>query len=75
MYSLEEHHIFGGSRRKSSERYGLKVKLCEKHHRSSPDGVHFNAALMDLLHQLGQKKFKEQYPNENFIQIFGKNYL
>ena len=29
---LEEHHVFGGPRRKKSEHYGLKVYLCRKHH-------------------------------------------
>lgn len=40
---LEEHHIFGGPLRPLSERLGLKVYLCHRHHNEPPTGVHFNA--------------------------------
>lgn len=26
---LEEHHVFGGANRKFSEKYGLKIHICE----------------------------------------------
>lgn len=71
---LQEHHVFGGCRKKLSEKYGLKVMLCQGHHTGSK-GVHFDAALMDKLHKLGQRTFKVKYPNLSFMQIFGKNYL
>jgi hypothetical protein len=71
---LEEHHIFGGCRRKQSEKYGLKVKLCKIHHTGS-QGVHFNSRLMSRLHQDGQKTFQKAFTNLDFMQVFGKNYL
>lgn len=72
---LEDHHIFGGPNRHLSEKYGLKVYLCHKHHNEKPLGVHFNKEYMLLLKTLGQKAFINKYKNEHFIEIFGKNYL
>lgn len=74
--NLEEHHIFGGNpNRELSERYGLKVWLCHRHHNEPPNGVHFRKEYMDLLHEEGQTQFEIHYPNLNFREIFGKNYL
>jgi hypothetical protein len=73
----EEHHIiFGSANRKLSEKYGLKVYLCYEHHRGS-NGIHgINGKPLDTkLKQYAQKKFNEAYPELNFMQIFGKNYL
>lgn len=74
---LQEHHIFGGNpRRKNSEKYGLKVYLCYTHHHDSKEGVHFNPQLMDFLHRAGQLAFERVHGNrEDFMRIFGKNYL
>ena len=71
---LEEHHIFGGSNRKLSEKYGLKVYLCANCHRGST-GVHFNKKLMNMLHKIGQRAFELAHSREEFIELFGKNYL
>lgn len=73
--SVEEHHIFGASNRKLSEKYGLKVYLCHDHHNEPPNGVHFNKDFMLYMHQLGQRAFNENYPDKDFKSIFGKNYL
>lgn len=72
---LEEHHIFGGKNRSLSEHYGLKVYLCNEHHQSSTESVQRNKEINQLMHEIGQKAFEERYPNLNFMQIFGKNYL
>lgn len=74
---LEEHHIFGGSNRSLSEKYGLKVKLCHCCHNEPPLGVHHNKASMLQLKQIGQAKFMEYYnkTEDEFRQIFGRNYL
>lgn len=72
----EEHHIFGGNpNRRLSEKNGLKVHLCYTHHKDSKKGVHFNPELMEELHKVGQKKFEESHTREEFMKIFGKNYL
>lgn len=73
---LEEHHIFGASNRKLSEKYGLKVWLSHDYHRGKY-GVHSgNKDLADELHRAGQQAFEERFGSrEDFVQIFGRNYL
>lgn len=75
---LECHHIFGGNpNRKLSEKYGLKVWLCHDHHNEPPNGVHFNANIRQRLQAKAQKIAMNYYgwTIEQFIKIFGKNYL
>lgn len=71
----EEHHIFGGPNRKLSEKYGLKVHLCHFCHNEKPDGVHFNRENELELKRIGQREFEKAYPNIDFLQTFGRNYL
>lgn len=73
--NVEEHHvIYGTNHRKLSEKFGLKVYLCNKHHTGS-EGVHHNKVLDDTLKQYAQKKFEEKYSHEEFMKIFKRNYL
>lgn len=74
---LHEHHIFEGtSRKKQSEKYGLKVYLCYRHHNMDSDfGIHYQKALDLELKQLAQRKFEETHTREEFIQHFIKSYL
>ena len=74
---LERHHIFGGSRRKKSEKYGLVVDLCHYCHNEPPNGAHHNKSSMLLLHQLGQEKAMSDngWTVQDFIKEFGRNYL
>lgn len=74
---LEVHHIFGAANRPLSDKYGLTVTLCHACHNEPPDGAHYNADVMANLHRYGQlKAMKEQgWTVEQFIEIFGKNYL
>ena len=73
---LEIHHIFfGAGRRELSEKYGLKVWLRYDWHNLPPNGAHFNQETRRRLEQDGQRAFQEHYPDLDFMQIFGKNYL
>ncbi len=73
---MEEHHVFGGTaNRKMSERYGLKVYLCVGHHREGPCAVHTNAEMAESLKRDAQRVFERTHTREEFMQIFGKNYL
>lgn len=74
---LERHHIFGGADRKKSEKYGLCVYLCHRHHNEPPDGVHFNRERMDYLRRYGQQMamLMNAWTVEDFIREFGRNYL
>lgn len=72
---LQEHHVFfGTANRKQSEKYGLKVWLCFEHHLGN-EGVHHNSDLNAWLKRKGQEVFEETHTREEFISIFGKNYL
>lgn len=74
---LEHHHIFNASNKKNSEKYGAVVTLCHKCHNEPPDGVHFNKERRQWLQADAQKRIMEHHgiTKEEFIQIFGKNYL
>lgn len=74
-YNLHEHHIFyGTANRKQSEKYGMKVWLCGRHHNLSNEGVHFNRELDLQIKRMAQKKFEETYKDLDFIRIFGRSY-
>lgn len=72
---VELHHvIYGTAKRRLSDKYGLTVYLCHKHH-TGKEGVHFNPVLDKTLKQLAQKKFEEIYSRETFMNVFKKSYL
>lgn len=72
---LHKHHIFGGARRKLSEQYGLYVYLIPYWHNASNEGVHFNKKMDNDLKRLAQREFEKVYSREEFMKIFGQNYL
>ena len=73
---VERHHIFGGSNRKKSEKYGFIAPLRPDLH---PNGVFAgkDAKAVDLkLKTMAQTYYEEHFgTRENFIQEFGRNYL
>jgi hypothetical protein len=71
---LEKHHCFGASNRKLSEKFGLTIWLCLEHHRGNT-GVHFNPELADMVHRHAQTVFEKEHSREEFMTIFGRNYL
>ena len=72
---LHEHHIFGAANRKLSEKYGLKIWLCPEHHNMSDAGIHFNKALDLQIKQIAQREFEDSHTRDDFMRIFGRNYL
>lgn len=73
--NLHKHHIYYGvQNRDNSEKWGCVVWLCREHH-VGQTGVHFNKDFNDQLKMVTQLAFEKRYPNENFVAIFGKNYL
>lgn len=75
---LEMHHVFPGvANRKKSEEYGLKVYLCHWCHNEPPNGVHYNKAVREKLQRAAQQIAMDHYgwTTDDFIRIFGKNYL
>jgi hypothetical protein len=74
--NLHDHHIFfGTANRKQSEKYGMKVWLCQEHHTGST-GVHFNKPLDLHLKKLAQEHFEGKIgTRECCRRVFGKSYL
>ena len=66
---IELHHVYEGRNRNNSTKYKMIVPLCKKHH--------------TWVHQTNYKGFKEEYQRrfeethtrDEFIKIFGRNYL
>ena len=69
---LECHHaIHGTSNRKNAEKYGLKVWACHRCHMHIHNDRKVDLALICA----AQKKFEETHTREEFMAIFGKNWL
>ena len=75
-YPVERHHIFGGSNRKNSEKYGFIIPLRPDLH---PNGVQSgaNAKEIDLkLKTMAQEYFETHNgTREYFRSVFGKSWL
>lgn len=75
---IDEHHVFTGSNRGLSEKYGLKVYL---HHYTchifGVNSVHQNREIADKLKREAQESAMQYYgwSERDFIKIFGRNYL
>lgn len=70
----DTHHLFGGARRKHSERDGLKIHVCRQCHIE----IHEGEAcfyLQTILHKVGQRRFEETRTREEFMERYGRNYL
>ena len=72
---LHKHHIYFGSRRKSSDKWGCWVWLRADWHNLSNYGVHFNRDLDMRLKRECQERFEELYSHEKFMELFGRNYI
>ena len=69
------HHIYGGANRPHSEKYNLVVDLCPDCHLNGSKAVHKDKNTMEKLHRAGQRAFERVYTRQEFVKIFGKNYL
>lgn len=70
--AVECHHVFEGAHRSASDRYGLTVYLCRKHHML----VHADEALNRRLKSEAQEKAMRFYNfgNEKWLEIFKRNW-
>ncbi len=78
--NVNKHEIFfGTANRQLSKNYGLVIPLCQKYHHNQyqSKGIHFDSKLCEEWQKIGQRAFMEKYDKtkEDFIKIFGKNYL
>lgn len=75
---LDCHHVFGGAKRKQSEKYGLTVYLHhQKCHIFGKESVHKNASVDRAVKEVAQKVAMRHYgwSVDDFRKIFGKNYI
>ena len=75
---LDLHHIFSGTNRAKSDRYGLTVLLCHRRcHIFGKHAVHASRETAQRLHEYGQRKAMEEngWTIDQFRQQFGKNYI
>ena len=82
--AMHWHHVFEGTgRRNLSEKHGLKVRLCafschlgfDTASGMKQNAVHKNKEIDDNLKKEAQLKFEETHSREEFMSIFGKNFL
>lgn len=75
---LERHRVYPGKNRANSERYGAVVYLCGAScHRLGENSAHRNKYTRLKLEQDMQQKIMEEqgWNTEDFIMVFGRNYL
>lgn len=70
------HEIYFGKNRQNSMKRGCVIPLCQEHHLGA-SGVHLNRDLDIKIKRICQKKFMELNNStiDEFIKIFGRNYL
>ena len=76
--NLQEHHVFNGTaNKKLSEKYGLKIWLHQDWHNDTSYSIHGDQSLDDKIKAEIQQKAMDYYgwSVEDFIRIFGKNYI
>ena len=75
---LDKHHvIYGTADRKLSEKTGLWVYLCKKHHNEDhgPFAVHFNRTVREDLCRDAERAYLKSHSFEEWMSTFMKNYL
>ena len=65
------HHIFGGARRKISERMDFVIELCPKCHRSAHTSVSFG----DSLKHDCQLEWLETHTIDEWMEMMGKSWI
>lgn len=74
--NLDAHHVFKGSRRKLSEKYGLKVWLNHDVHMALHDHRKPFETLENDLKAIAQQAFESNGgTRDRFMEIFGASYL
>ena len=69
---IDRHEVFFGANRDNSKRYGMWCDLCRECHTEVHQG---DGQLNYLLKREAQELFEQSHTREEFVRIFGKNYL
>ena len=76
--NLALHHcIYSTGKRALSDKYGLTIWLCYKHHNGSDKGIHFDKQLDLRIKQMAQQECMAQnnMTMDQWMKIFRRNYL
>jgi hypothetical protein len=69
---MQTHHLLHGTaNRKQADKYGLTVHLCHRCHMRLHDEGVFDRNLQ----RIAQTAFEAKYSHEEWMRIFGKNYI
>jgi hypothetical protein len=74
LQPTEEHHVFGGPLRPISEKNGLKVRLCHRHHTEGPEAVHRCQAMNRWLQKRAQIQFLQSHTKQEWMRIMHRDY-
>lgn len=74
-YTEEHHVLFGSGLRTDSEKEGLKVYLCIKHHRCGKNAVHSNREMREKLCIIAQAEYEKTHTREEWKRFSKRNYL
>lgn len=69
--ALHKHHCLHGIRRKAADKYDLTVWLCPECHQRLHDRGDGDL----MLERLAQRHFEKEHGHDEYMRIFGKNYL
>lgn len=69
--TTQVHHMLHGSYRKNADQFGLTVHLCPHCHRALHDKRENDL----FLQKTAQRKFEQSYSHNDFMKIFGRNWL
>lgn len=69
---LARHEVLHGANRNNSKRYGLWIYVCPSCH--SEIHKEDNGKYL-FLKSTAQRLFNQEYPDKDFVTIFGRNYL
>lgn len=68
---LHKHHVFGGANRKHSEKHRLWIRICPSCH----EKMHNDPSYSLPYKQMAQRKFEKVYGHDEFMRVFGRNYI
>ena len=77
-HSLHLHHIFyGTAHRKISDKEGLVIWLCPRHHNMSNEGIHFDKELDLRVKMYAQTEWLRQNNNDmnKWFKLFRRSWL
>lgn len=69
---LDRHHVYAGSRRRASEKWGCWVWLRHDIHMELHQR---NPALDKMIKRTCQEAFEQKHGHEIFMRVFGKSWL